>query len=80
LLRWLLLFGLALLLLPASAARVTADTSVGHYQGFGDARGFLNILPPGSDGVLNGPEALAARAGQYPTHVKDQLPMYGDLV
>jgi acyl-homoserine lactone acylase PvdQ len=61
--------------LPAAA-----QGPVGHYQEFGDALGFLNIVPPGQDGVLNGPEAIAAQGGQYPPHVKDQLAMYGDLV
>ena len=55
-------------------------SSPGHYRDFGDPGGFLNILPPGQDGLLNGPEALAAQAGQYPPHFRDQLPMYGDLV
>ena len=54
--------------------------SPGHYREFGDAGGFLNIIPPGQDGVLNGPEAIAAQGGQYPPHVRDQLGMYGDLV
>src|SRR5438552_4436727 len=54
--------------------------SVGHYHDFGDAGGFMNILPPGQDGVLNGPEAIQAQAGVYPPHFKDQLGMYGDLV
>jgi acyl-homoserine lactone acylase PvdQ len=42
--------------------------------------GVWSIMPPGADGTLNGPEALAARAGQLPPHVADQLAMYGDLV
>ena len=41
-------------------------SSPGHFRDFGDAGGFLNILPPGQDGVLNGPEAIFAQAGQYP--------------
>src|SRR6185436_14174080 len=45
-----------------------------------DARGFLNIVPPGQDGSLNGAEAIAAQGGTYPPHVIDQLGMYGDLV
>ncbi|MBI2914011.1 MAG: penicillin acylase family protein [Chloroflexi bacterium] len=68
-----------LLLLPVSIA-ASAQAERGHYRQFGDAGGFLNILPPGQDGVLNGLEALAAQAGQYPPHVRDQLGMYGDLV
>ena len=51
----------ALLLLLAAALPVAAQSNPGHYQGFGDARGFLNIVPPGQDGVLNGPEAIQAQ-------------------
>src|SRR6185295_2375865 len=58
----------------------SSDVSVGHYRDFNDAGGYLNIVPPGQDGVLNGPEAIAAQAGQYPPHFKDQLGMYGNLV
>ena len=64
----------------AAAAGAGAQTSPGHYQEFGDATGFLNIVGPGQDGVLNGPEAIEAQGGTYPPHVKDQLSMYGDLV
>ncbi|TMA39105.1 MAG: penicillin acylase family protein, partial [Deltaproteobacteria bacterium] len=70
----------ALLLLLAAALPAAAQSNPGHYQGFGDARGFLNIVPPGQDGVLNGPEAIQAQGGTYPPHVKDQLDMYGNLV
>src|SRR5437764_13475913 len=63
----------ALVLLLTAALPAAAQSNPGHYQGFGDARGFLNIVPPGQDGVLNGPEALQAQGGQYPPHVKDQL-------
>src|SRR2546422_205230 len=70
----------ALVLLLTVARLAAAQSNPGHYQGFGDARGFLNIVPPGQDGVLNGPEALQAQGGQYPPHVKDQLDMYGNLV
>src|SRR2546422_4824431 len=70
---------LALAILLAIAVPAHAQPQ-GHYQDFGDARGFLNIVPPGQDGVLNGPEAIAAQGGSYPPHVKDQLDMYGNLV
>ena len=70
--------GLALYLVAAGPA--AAQPSPGHYQDFGDARGFLNIVPPGQDGVLNGPEAIAAQGGTFPPHFMDQLGMYGDLV
>src|SRR6478752_2616458 len=76
-----LLVGLGIfVVLSARTSSAPAATSVGHYHDFGDAGGFLNIVPPGQDGVLNGPEAIAAQAGAYPPHVKDQLGMYGDLV
>jgi acyl-homoserine lactone acylase PvdQ len=42
--------------------------------------GVWSIMPPGADGSLSGPEALAARAGKLPPHFADQLAMYGDLV
>src|SRR5436309_14519119 len=70
----------ALVLLLTAALPAAAQSNPGHYQGFGDARGFLNIVPPGQDGGRNGPEALQAQGGQYPPHVKDQLDMYGNLV
>jgi len=69
--------GLVLLLLARVGA---AQTGAGHYQDFNDARGFLNIVPPGQDGVLNSTEAVQAQGGTYPPHVIDQLGMYGDLV
>ena len=62
--------GVVLAMAPSTHASLAVD---GHYQGFGDSAGFLNILPPGQDGVLNGLEAIQAQAGQYPPHVKDQL-------
>ncbi|RCW45740.1 acyl-homoserine lactone acylase PvdQ [Halopolyspora algeriensis] len=59
----------------------TAATEVdGHYRDFGDPGGFVNIMPPGQDGTLNAPEALAARTGHYPPHVTDQLARYEELV
>src|SRR5947209_13036243 len=70
----------ALVLLLTVACLAAAQSNPGHYQGFGDARGFLNIVPHAQDGVLNGPEDLQAQGGQYPPHVKDQLDMYGNLV
>ncbi|HYB98371.1 MAG TPA: penicillin acylase family protein [Candidatus Limnocylindrales bacterium] len=70
---------LAAVLAPILVTSAVAQVS-GSYRGFGDAGGFLNILPPGQDGVLNGPEAIAAQGGSLPPHVLDQLSMYGDLV
>jgi acyl-homoserine lactone acylase PvdQ len=65
---------------PGSGTDTTAQTVDGRYQGFGDPGGFLNILPPGQDGQLNGLEAILAQGGQMPPHFQDQLAMYGDLV
>src|SRR5437764_5694972 len=70
----------ALVLLLTAALPAAAQSNPGHYPDFGDARGFLNIVPPGQDGVLNGPEAIAAQGGTFPPHFMDQLGMYGDLV
>ncbi|HEV7730654.1 MAG TPA: penicillin acylase family protein [Candidatus Binatia bacterium] len=68
------------LILLALATTTAAQPTVGRYQEFGDATGFLNILPPGAKGSLNAVEAVQAAAGTYPVHVIDQLGMYGDLV
>lgn len=66
------------LLVGLPAVAQAPDT---HYRDFGDPGGFWNILPPGQDGLLNGPEALqAAAGGPTPPHFDDQLAMYGDLV
>lgn len=77
-------FGIWLVLVAAALggrpSRLAAQATVGHYQEFGDVRGFLNILPPGQDGVLNASEAILAQGGTYPAHVQDQLTMYGNLV
>src|SRR5437870_6999560 len=76
-----LLAGLGVfVVLSVQPSAAPGTTSVGHYHDFGDAGGFMNILPPGQDGVLNGPEAIQAQAGVYPPHFRDQLGMYGDLV
>jgi acyl-homoserine lactone acylase PvdQ len=66
-----------LALTPTTSSDAIVD---GHYHGYGDATGFLNILPPGQDGSLNGVEAIQAQLGMYPPYVKDQLAMYGNLV
>ncbi|MBI5289826.1 MAG: penicillin acylase family protein [Chloroflexi bacterium] len=51
----------------------------GRYQQFGDAAGFLNILPSGQDGTQNLQE-FNLGAGAYQPHMRDQLSMYADLV
>ncbi len=64
---------------PAAAAADGAPD--GHYRGNGDPGGFHNIVPPGQDGVLNGPEAIqASTTGDVPPHFQDQLQMYADLI
>ena len=73
----------------APAAARTASQSAnpdGHYRGFGDAGGFLNILPPGQKGGLTTAELAqvnaATTAGDpnaYPANVADQRAMYDDL-
>ena len=63
-----------------TAGAAVAQVDPGHYQDFGDAGGFRNILPPGADGSLNGAEAIQAQLGTYPPYVTDQLTMYGELV
>lgn len=73
-----LLTALTVFTVCSSAAVAPAQT--GNYRAFGDAGGFLNIVPPGQDGVLNGIEAIQVQAGTWPPHVIDQLSMYGDLV
>lgn len=67
-----------------------ADPSLGadgHYQEFDDARGFLNILPPGQTSTLTADgfaQATAAdNAGDengFPPFFADQRIMYNDLV
>jgi len=69
----------AILTLLLAAATVSAQ-SQGHYQEFGDARGFLNVVPPGSDGVLNATEAVQAQGGTFPPHFMDQLSLYANIV
>lgn len=60
-----------LLFLPVAERPVHGKESVGHYQDFGDAKGFLNVLPPGQRAALTGSDDV---------HVRDQFGMYGDLV
>ncbi len=79
--------GLALALLIVAATLAVpgepglAQGNPGGYRGFGDPGGFLNIVPPGQDGVLNGAETILGQAAAtLPAHVGDQLAMYGDLV
>jgi acyl-homoserine lactone acylase PvdQ/putative cell wall-binding protein len=69
---------LVLTLLPAWAQ----DAEVGgRHRDDGDVGGFLNVMPPGQDGVLNAAELAAARAGgQFPPHFNDQTPLYDGIL
>jgi acyl-homoserine lactone acylase PvdQ len=65
-------------MLPAAA--VAAPTPQPYQQN--DFGGFLNVLPPGQNGLVNGPQLLAFQGdnSQRPPHNDDQLGMYSDLV
>ena len=66
----------ALALAPAAAA---APDPGGFREN--DAGGFRAILPPGANGLVNGPQLLAFQAGgSRPPHNDDQLAPYRDLV
>jgi acyl-homoserine lactone acylase PvdQ len=46
-----------------------------------DGKGFRDVLPPGTNGLANGPQLAAFLAtGQRPAHNDDQRDMYGNLV
>lgn len=72
-----MLLAACLALVPPASGQDTAD---GRYRDFGDIGGFLNVVPPGQDGVLNGVELLLAQGGVLPPHFADQVPLYEDLV
>jgi acyl-homoserine lactone acylase PvdQ len=67
---------------PVSPPPASAQEAVdGRYQDFGDPGGFLNIVPPGQKGTVNGPEALRFQAdGTYPEHFNDQTGLYDGLL
>src|SRR5581483_10059896 len=78
----LLVAGLA----TAVPARSAAAATDGHFRGFGDAGGFLDILPPGQRGDLTPAELAQVGAATdakdpngYPAHVADQRAMYDAL-
>ena len=69
--------GIALLALAAPAA---AAPTPGAYQQH-DARGFWNILPPGSNGHSSATELLGFLAtGTRPDHNDDQRDLYANLI
>ncbi|HEX5478822.1 MAG TPA: penicillin acylase family protein [Dehalococcoidia bacterium] len=67
--RLLVAAAICLSIIVGGASHTTAASPDGHYQGFGDATGFRNILPPGQNDSL----------GAQP-HITDQLSMYSNLV
>src|SRR4051812_21263995 len=69
---------LALAVLPATAA--AAPTPQPYRQN--DAGGFRNILPPGQNGFVSGPQLLQFEGdpSARPPHNDDQLAMYANLV
>ncbi len=67
----------ALVALLPSASTPAAD---GHYRGFGDTGGFLNILPAGQQGTLNALDTLSAALGSPPKNFVNQEAMYARLV
>src|SRR5207248_2594224 len=67
------------LLLGGSGRASAVPPDQGHYEEFADARGFLDIRPPGADGVENANQIALGSNAQQP-HTRDQLSMYSDLV
>lgn len=66
-------------LLPAATAQ-GAPPAAQPYQA-NDAGGFRNVLPPGSNGLVNGADLLEfLTTGARPPHNNDQFGMYNDLV
>ncbi len=72
---WLVVLLAGLSVAPASHASAPLP------YGTNDGGGFYNILPPGSNGLLNSTELASHVAlGQRPKHSQDQLRMYENLV
>jgi acyl-homoserine lactone acylase PvdQ len=73
------LCALALMATPAVAAPLLPQ-GVQPY-GTNDAGGFLNVLPPGENGLDNAAQLAGFQAsGTYPPHANDQLHLYTDLL
>src|SRR3954470_22992424 len=69
-----------LLAVLAAAAPAAAAPAPGAYQEH-DGKGFHDILPPGTNGLVNGLQLVQFEAsGAKPKHNDDQLAMYADLV
>lgn len=70
----------AALVLPCTPLVARADVPIAGYQQ-GSGPWFKDILPPGTNGLVNGVQlAQYGAGGQRPAHNDDQLAMYGDLV
>ena len=71
---------LALALTLAAVAAPAASSQVQPY-GNGDYRGFRNVLPPGTNGLVNAAQLAAyeANPNSKPPHNNDQLAMYSNL-
>src|SRR4051812_34735160 len=66
------------LLLATSPARAAAPVPPFGTNDFG---GFRDVLPPGTNGLVNATQAAAFRTrGARPSHNDDQLAMYRDLL
>src|SRR3954452_23278526 len=64
---------------PGALAQGTSDPLVRPYQA-DDAKGFHDVLPPGANGLVNGPQLAAfLGTGARPPHSNDQLPLYAGL-
>src|SRR3954451_23581240 len=64
---------------PAAYAQEPSDPLVKPYQA-DDAKGFHDVLPPGTNGLVNGPQLAAfLSTGARPAHSNDQLPLYAGL-
>ena len=70
---------LALLALAPAAARAAGPAPQPY--GTNSAKGFRNVLPPGTNGFDSGPElAQFLTTGKRPAHNNDQLGMYSNLI
>ncbi|MFS8514655.1 MAG: penicillin acylase family protein, partial [Planifilum fulgidum] len=69
------------LVVTLHAPSVSGASPDPRYRDFGDPGGFMNILPPGQDGAVNGAEMLLYQlTKKYPKHYNDQTDMYNSLV
>ena len=73
-----LVTGVATLAAPAGQAAAAPDPLP--HRGAGDPGGISMIMPPGQQGGVTGPEALAAQNGELPSHFNDQTALYEGLL